>query len=93
MAVLVPAAALNPALALVVLLSHKYKYGPFPPKGVEPVKEVGVEPEHIICELPIEFEIITGVTVISITLEVTGSQSPEFTTLLNQVVVTKFTGV
>jgi hypothetical protein len=69
MALLVPAAALNPAFALIILLSHKYTYDPFPPEGVEPVKEVGIDPEHIVCELPIVFALITGVTVTSIALE------------------------
>ena len=91
--VLVPVASLNPKVALIVLLSHTYAYGPFPPDGVEPIKAVGADPEHIVCELSIVLALISGVTVISMTLEITGAQSPEFTTLLYQVVVVKLPGV
>ena len=93
MALLAPDASLKPTLALVVLLSHKYTYGPFPPDGVEPVIAVGVEPKHIVCELPIVFALITGVTVISMALDVIGAQSLELTTLLYQVVVVKIPGL
>jgi hypothetical protein len=35
-------------VASVVLLSHAYVYEPFPPVGVDPTIEVGVEPVQIV---------------------------------------------
>jgi hypothetical protein len=47
--VLVPDAAANPAVALVVELSHVYVYVPLPPVGVDPLMEPGVLPVQMDC--------------------------------------------
>ena len=48
MPLLVPDAAANPAVALVVELNHVYVKFPVPPLGVPPVNGLGVLPEQMV---------------------------------------------
>jgi hypothetical protein len=90
---LVPEAALKPAEALVVLLSHKYVIEPFPPVAVEPINVLGVEPVQIVCADEIELFDSTGLTVISMAEVVMVGQTPALTERLYHVVAVNAPGL
>ena len=82
---LVPDAAANPEVALVVELNQVYVGEPEPPVGTEPVSAAGVVLVIIDWLLPIVLPAITGLTVIAKALVVSVAQTPELTTRLYQV--------
>ena len=87
--------ALNPAVALVVLLNQVYVYVvPFPPIAVVAVIGAGVDPEQIVCALPVMvFVAILLFTVTMMADVVSALHAPEEVTLLNQVFCVKAVGV
>ena len=82
------AIALNPAVALVVLLNQVYVYVvPLPPVAVVALIGAGVEPEQMVCALPVMVFVAMALFTVTIMADVVSAlHTPEEATLLNQVV-------
>ena len=80
--------ALKPAVALVVLLNQVYVYVvPFPPVAVVAVIGAGVDPEQIVCALPVMVFVAMALFTVTMMADVVSAlHTPDTTLLLNQVV-------